>query len=108
MSYRNFLCTWNNPPAEAQEALEKLHNDLKATHTLGQLEKGENGTVHLQFTMNFKSKARISKFKGRPIHVEPVKRDNGIHDYVTKEETRVDGPWEYGERPIRRNNKTDW
>lgn len=25
-----------------------------------------------------------------------------------KEETRVDGPWEFGERPIRRNVKEDW
>lgn len=25
-----------------------------------------------------------------------------------KEDTRVAGPWEFGERPIRRNNATDW
>lgn len=25
-----------------------------------------------------------------------------------KSETRVDGPWEFGEKPVRRNNKTDW
>lgn len=25
-----------------------------------------------------------------------------------KEETRVDGPWEFGEKPVRRNNKMDW
>lgn len=25
-----------------------------------------------------------------------------------KEETRVEGPWEFGIRPVRRNSKTDW
>lgn len=25
-----------------------------------------------------------------------------------KTDTRLDGPWEFGEKPIRRNNKTDW
>lgn len=33
--------------------------------------------------------------------------DKGF-EYCMKEDTRVDGPWEFGERPIRRNNKTDW
>jgi hypothetical protein len=25
-----------------------------------------------------------------------------------KEDSRIDGPWEFGEKPVRRNNKTDW
>lgn len=25
-----------------------------------------------------------------------------------KQETRVDGPWEFGVRPVQRNNKDDW
>jgi len=25
-----------------------------------------------------------------------------------KEETRIDGPWEFGVKPVQRNNKTDW
>jgi len=25
-----------------------------------------------------------------------------------KEDTRVDGPWEFGEKPVRRNTKQDW
>lgn len=41
-------------------------------------------------------------------HFSPVKVDNGAHDYVHKEETRIDGPWTFGERPVQRNNKTDW
>lgn len=41
-------------------------------------------------------------------HFEMVKIDNGCREYCMKEETRVDGPWEFGEKPVRRNNKTDW
>jgi len=25
-----------------------------------------------------------------------------------KEETRIDGPWEYGVKPVKRNSKVDW
>lgn len=25
-----------------------------------------------------------------------------------KTETRLDGPWEFGEKPVQRNNKQDW
>lgn len=44
------MCTWNNPPlddASTQEILEKVFKDLKATYLVGQLEKGEEGTLHL-------------------------------------------------------------
>lgn len=37
-----------------------------------------------------------------------MKINNGAHTYCMKEETRLDGPWEYGEKPVQRNNKTDW
>lgn len=40
-------------------------------------------------------------------HWEPVKCDKGF-DYCMKEETRAAGPWEFGERPIQRNNAADW
>lgn len=40
--------------------------------------------------------------------MEPVKRNNGADDYCMKEDTRVEGPWEFGEKPVRRNVKTDW
>ena len=50
----------------------------------------------------------MSKFKGMKIHVEPVRRDNGIFDYCSKEDTRLEGPWEFGTKPVRRNNKDDW
>lgn len=41
-------------------------------------------------------------------HFEPVKYDNGAADYCMKEETRLEGPIEKGEKPINRNNAKDW
>jgi hypothetical protein len=37
-----------------------------------------------------------------------VKVNNGAHTYCMKEDTRVAGPWEFGIKPVQRNNKTDW
>lgn len=41
-------------------------------------------------------------------HFEPVKKDNGAADYCNKEETRLEGPWDFGIKPVKRNSKTDW
>lgn len=41
-------------------------------------------------------------------HFEVVKINNGVEEYCMKEDTRLDGPWEFGECPIKRNDKTDW
>lgn len=42
------------------------------------------------------------------MHIEIVKRNNGADGYCMKEETRIDGPWEYGKKPVRVNSKVDW
>lgn len=41
-------------------------------------------------------------------HYEGVKVNNGADDYCMKEDTRQDGPWEFGIKPVKRNSKTDW
>ena len=38
-------------------------------------------------------------------HFVPVKRDNGASEYCLKEETRLEGPWEFGVKPARKNVK---
>lgn len=107
IKYRTWLCTLNNPD---QISLEKIHEILKADYTVGQLEKGENGTLHFQFYQHFSISKRLSHYKKLlpQAHCEPVVVDNGADKYCMKEETRVEGPWEYGTKPIRRNNKSDW
>ena len=104
---RNWLCTLNNP---GELTLEAVHAMTKATYTVGQLERGQNGTLHFQFYQNYKISQRLSHYKNTlpAAHAEPVIVDNGAAKYCMKEDTRVEGPWEYGTKPIQRNSKTDW
>jgi len=66
--------------------------------------------VHIQFFVNLPDKARLSALKKvcGQAHYEPVKINNGADDYCLKEDTRVEGPWEFGVKPVKRNSKTDW
>lgn len=38
-------------------------------------------------------------------HFEIITKDNGASDYCLKEETRIEGPWEFGLKPARLNKK---
>lgn len=35
-------------------------------------------------------------------------RDNGASPYCMKEDTRIDGPWEFGIKPVKPDSKVDW
>lgn len=76
----------------------------------GQVERGAEGTVHVQFFLNFKDPVRVSKLKAHcpRAHFEPVRVDNGASVYCLKEDTRLEGPWEFGMKPVKRNSKEDW
>lgn len=111
MKSSRWLCTLNNPePESIIEYLEKWHTIGKARYVVGQLEKGKEGTPHLQFFLNFTDPTRISALKKHcsRSHFEIVKIDNGAADYCMKEDTRLEGPWEFGVKPVKRNSKTDW
>lgn len=111
-SCRTWLGTENNPdePENTQQWLRRLHEATGARYVCGQLERGENGTLHVQFYINFSGKKRLAAMKkiSPRTHWEAIKVDNGADKYCMKEDTRVEGPWEFGERPIRRAAKTDW
>ena len=68
---RNWLCTLNNP---GEITLATVHELTKATYTVGQLEKGENGTLHYQFFQNFKVPVRLAHYKKvlPAAHCEPA------------------------------------
>lgn len=53
---------------------------------------------------------RLSQMKAvcKQSHFEPVVVDNGVDAYCMKDDTRIEGPWEFGVRPVKRNSKTDW
>lgn len=91
--------------------MEAWVTKAKAVYVIGQLEKGAEGTPHIQFFLNFKKPgmtiAGLKKFCGKA-HFEQVRVNNGADAYCMKEDTRMDGPWEYGVKPVKRNSKADW
>lgn len=58
--------------------------------------------------LNKKATLKAMKKHDPSAHFEVVRRDNGASAYCMKEETRVDGPWEFGKRPLNPASKTDW
>lgn len=107
---RMWLCTLNNPDTTMSESyLNKWHTDAGAQYVTGQLEKGKEGTVHLQYFIHFKDQVRPSALKKHCArsHFELVKKDNGAPEYCNKEDTRVEGPWTFGIRPARKDKKGD-
>jgi len=111
MASVNWLCTLNNPEVDCREFLEKWHSTGKANYVCGQLERGAEGTAHIQYFVNFKKPGQrlsyMKKFCSKS-HFEVVKINNGAHDYCMKEDTRLEGPFEFGIKPVQRNNKHDW
>lgn len=76
----------------------------------GQQESGASGYLHWQFVCAFAKKASLHTVKrvfGRAVHAE-LSRSEAAAAYCCKVDSRVDGPWEWGSKPIRRNSKTDW
>lgn len=103
MASVNWLCTLNNPEEATATFLEDLFTKSKAVYVCGQLEKGEEGTAHIQYFINFKKPGQRISFLKKLCprsHFEPVKINNGAHTYCMKEDTRVEGPYEFGTKPV--------
>lgn len=109
MSGRNFTGTMNNPTMTGEEFLDMLKRIPNCSAACAQLEKGENGTPHFQWMLTLSKVARlpamIKKLKG--CHVELAKNALAAWRYCHKEDTRVEGPWEYGVPPASRAVKGD-
>jgi Putative viral replication protein. len=97
-----WLGTLNNPDSSmAQEYLSLWKSKGGARYVNGQIEKGKEGTIHIQYYLNFENPTRISALKKHcsKSHFERVGKDNGASSYAMKEDTRVEGPWEFGLKP---------
>jgi len=96
MQSKYWIFTWNNPEFE-------LTLDTKEfiTYLVYQKERGENGTVHYQGYLEASRRVRLSQLKDihQGIHWE-IRRGSQAQAiaYATKCDTRIDGPWEYGEK----------
>lgn len=111
-AYRIWFGTWNNPEDMSKEGFRIIHTKLNARCTRGQLEQGEEeGTLHFQFVVFLKDKVRLAALhKTLPkVHWEPSE-SKAANEYVLKEDTRIDGPWEFGDQPQvgSKKKKVDW
>lgn len=103
---RMYICTLNNPDVVmCEDYLKNWHTKGGAVFVTGQLEKGESGTVHLQYFVQFTTQKRISALRKicPKSHFECVKANNGADTYCNKDDTRIDGPWTFGIKPARLN-----
>ena len=99
----NWVFTLNNPQ-------EQLDLEGKCKYAVWQKEKGQSGTPHYQGYIEFKqvkSMRQVRAIIGNNPHVEVRKgtQEQAIK-YCRKEEGRLEGPWDIGERK-RPGKRTD-
>lgn len=100
MGSRNYVMTYNNPELNAHTLIKRLKKVAK--YFVFQLEKGSKGIEHFQGYIELLAPQRISALnrltRKKGIHWDKRKgtRDQA-RSYCMKEETRLEGPWEYGE-----------
>lgn len=95
----NLVFTLNNP---GDGPYDHLWNPEKMKYLVFQLERGEeNRTPHLQGYCELKKRQRFAAAKrliGDQAHLEPRRGTAAqARDYAMKADTRVAGPWEFGE-----------
>lgn len=97
-TFRWWFFTWNNPnhPTDKQ-----LLSDGGFTYLKFQYERASTGTLHYQGILYTRSATKCNTLRKKHnfSYLAPVKSINGSVNYVGKEDTRVDGPWEYGHMP---------
>lgn len=95
MTSRNWILTVNNPTFTLQE----VYDASKHKTIVGQLERGSEGTLHLQFYCEYVNPVRIGNVKAdfRGCHAEKRKGTRAqALEYCTKDESREEGPWYFG------------
>jgi len=105
MSQGRFWCfTLNNP----EHSLEDWPDSV--SYYIYQGEIGENGTYHFQGYIEFKSNQRLSYCKQiLPTAHWELRRGTAAEarDYCQKEDSRVEGPWEFGTISKGQGRRTD-
>lgn len=100
-TFSYWLITVNNPPSDWKGFVEKT---LVPTWFIGQLEEAPvTKTPHIQGLVYYSSKRRVSAFKNvaHAIGISALDARTRVTRYVTKSETRLDGPIELGTSPFR-------
>lgn len=92
---RSWFYTWNNPPNDYVNILTQFMKNFKVDKFVYQLERGENGNIHVQGCLSFKN-ARYPKFQknlSEKIHWEFCKNFKRAVLYCCKLDTRIEGPY---------------
>jgi hypothetical protein len=105
MTTRGWCGTLNNPQLTGEVYFNMLKATLKnGTYLVMQREKGESGTPHFQLYVHWPSAVSMSTCKQRLMiggwHLEKAMGSPAQNQtYCTKEEGRLEGPWEFGTVP---------
>lgn len=97
---KHWVFTRNNPTLDPIRLLLAFA-EWPLSYALFQLETAESGTPHYQGYLEFKAKMRLTAILRLPgaagMHLEKRRGTREqARDYARKEDTREDGPWEYG------------
>lgn len=94
---------WNSSAASTIPEPYRWHEDPRVTFVAYQIERApRTGQLHVQGMISFKSSCRYTAVKtiiGNKPHVERLAKPDAHFKYVTKEDSRVFGPWVHGDRP---------
>lgn len=96
----NAFFTYNNPSKSLEDYGE--HLKTKARYFKIQMEKGAQGTEHIQGVVWFRNQVKFAtakSFLGERVHLEPVQSWPDAIEYCGKEDTRVAGPIVWGTPP---------
>jgi len=103
--------TWNDDwDADSAEDPAGLWDPSVFAYMVYQLERAETGQLHLQGFCSLLKRAKMGTVKkalNNAVHLEKAMgRPDQAAAYCKKEDSRVQGPWEYGSAPDARGKKS--
>lgn len=95
---RSWFFTYNNPDLTWSQLSQLLSNGRDVVKLVGQKEVGSTGTEHFQGVVQYRHQVAFKTLKAldSSIHWEGCHNLKAALAYVTKTDTRVDGPWSMG------------
>lgn len=106
---RNACFTINNPGLDDEVYLKKWSAIPNVKYLVFQRERGENGTIHLQGYIELSKTMRFNALKSALDPTAHLERRRGTpqeaSDYCQKEETRIAGPYTFGDPFWRKQGK---
>lgn len=106
---RNFTGTYNNPKVSLDEFIAVLKALPNCKAGRAQLEKGEEGTPHFQWCVSLENPRSVLSIRKalKGSHVEVSRNAMAAWKYCGKEDSRLEGPVEFGIPPAAKNVKGD-